>query len=952
VFDWGDRAMSGLLAARVDEGKFGDLFRFDLFWHSPDHAPIQIELADGHKVTATNVSSYKGVRVWEVPALPGSVGEARLDQAISKNSTNRLVIFHDGDEQVWRWPSRTTKGGSVISRSARHVHRVGSPDPRFIAKLDAIRLPSDVVVDVNDLLSRVRGAFDVETKNETKRASKLMAQMYGAVEKGYPADSDPKKRDHEISVTLARVLFLLFSDDTEMWKSVDGAPLPDLFQDFVKDHTERDGSDVAERFNALFKTLDTALKERGSLAPELAAFPYVNGGIFEEKITLPTLDNDFRDAVLAASAVDWSTISPAIFGSMFQSVRNAQTRRELGEHYTSEENILKTLNPLFLDELRTEFEHILTLKVSQRQKLHDLWTRLGDIRYMDPACGCGNFIIVAYRELRDLELRIMDALATITDGEEAVALPFDWTHLLKITLDHFYGIEIDEWPARIAETAMFLIDRQCDLKMKERFGIAPERLPIQKSAKIVVGNALVIDWADIAVPSANMIVAGNPPFLGISLRSASQTAELQAVWGGRYHGTLDYVTGWHACALRYFANFAGRWAFVATSSITQGEAVAPLFRPILDCGWQIKFAHRTFKWTSEASGQAAVHCVIVGFERASTARRLFNYPTPDSAPVEVNGVRNISPYLTDGATVIVDPASRPLNPQMGQVSYGNKPTDGGWLIVDDDALDEAAADPIAAKYLRLFVGARELLHGGARHCLWLVDSSAEERRSSAFVSDRVEGRRAFLLDSDATATRDYASNAHLFRQIAQPSVPYLCIPAHVSENRPYFLAAHFPPEVITSNANFLSEDADGLVFAVISSAMFMVWQRTVGGRLESRLRFNKLLSWNTFPLPALLEADRAAIIQAGVAVLQARKSLSDVPLADMYPPDGLDAGLAAAHDALDLVVDKAFGLKVGDEPTELERQEILFAKYLELTSGLLAGLNQDRPRRRAAGRQS
>jgi hypothetical protein len=952
VFDWDEIAMSDSLIAKADEEKFGDLFRLYLFWHGPDHPPIQVELEDGQKVTATNVSSYKGVRVWEVPAIPGSANEAKLDQAIAKNSTNRLVIFHDGVKQIWRWPSRTTKGGGVISRPARHVHHIGSPDPQFGAKLDAIRLPGEVVVDVNELLSRVRSAFDVETKNETKRASKLMAQMYAAVEKGYLADTDPNKRDHEISVTLARVLFLLFGDDTEMWKSADDEPLPNLFQDFVKDHTERNGADIAEKFNALFKAMDTAPSDRGDPASEFMVFPYVNGGIFKERITLPTLDREFRDAVLAASVVDWSTISPAIFGSMFQSVRDAQTRRELGEHYTSEENILKTLNPLFLDELRAEFEHILTLKIGQRQKLHDLWKRLGDIRYMDPACGCGNFIIVAYRELRDLELRIMDALATLTDGEHAVTLAADWTHLLRVTLDHFYGIEIDEWPARIAETAMFLIDRQCDLKMRERFGIAPERFPIQKSATIVVGNALVIDWEDIVKPSANVIVAGNPPFLGISLRSATQTAELRAVWGARYHGTLDYVTGWHASALRYFASTDGQWAFVSTSSITQGEGVAPLFRPILDGGWQIKFAHRTFKWTSEALGQAAVHCVIVGFERAPVARRLFNYLTIDGPPVEVNGVKNISPYLTDGPTVIVDPVSMPLNPQMGQVSYGNKPTDGGWLIVNDDALDEAMADPIAAKYLRPFVGARELLHGGVRHCLWLVDCTPAEMKRSAFISDRVEKRRAFLLDSDAAATRDYASNAHLFRQIAQPSVPYLCIPAHVSENRPYFLAAYFSAEVITSNANFLSEDANGLVFAVISSTMFMVWQRTVGGRLESRLRFNKLLSWNTFPLPPLSKADSDAIIQAGKAVLEARKSLSDIPLADMYSPGGLDQGLQAAHDSLDSTVDKAFGLKAGHDPTELERQDILFEKYLELTSGLFAGSTAVRARRRAARRRS
>lgn len=923
--------MTDSLVRKAEGDDLGRFFRLDLFWSAPDHAPIKIELGDDLHVTAHNVSSYRGVRVWEVPALPGSAVEAQLDHAIAKTSTNRLVIFREGDKQVWRWPSRSTKGVGVISRPARHVHRVGSPDPRFEAKLDAIRLPSDVQVDVNELLARVRGAFDVETKNETKRASKLMAQMYAAVDKGYPTGSDPKKRDHEISVTLARVLFLLFGDDTEMWKDAYGEPLPDLFQDFVKDHTERDGSDIANRFNALFEALNMRPADRRDLPDALAVFPYVNGGIFREPITLPDLDEDFRKAILEASAVDWTAISPAIFGSMFQSVRDARTRRELGEHYTSEENILKTLKPLFLDELRAEFDAALLRETSKKQinALNSLWRKLGDIRYLDPACGCGNFIIVAYRELRDLELDVMGALADLQQGESSATLDADWTQLLKVTLDHFYGIEIDEWPARIAETAMFLVDRQCDLKMKVRFGVAPERLPIQKSATIVVDSALQVDWSSVVAPSTSTIVAGNPPFLGISLRSAAQTAELRSVWGSRYHGTLDYVTGWHACALDYFAHVDGRWAFVTTNSITQGEVVAPLFRPIIASGWQIKFAHRTFKWTSEAAGQAAVHCVVVGFERAPKQRRLFDYPKIDSAPLEVTGVKNINPYLIDAPDVLVESATHPLSPQMGEVTYGNKPTDGGWLIVDDEELASAEADPVAQKYVRPFVGARELLHGHWRHCLWLVSSTAAERMSSPFISARVKGRRKFLLDSDAASTRAYADQAHLFRQISQPSVPYLCIPAHVSENRPYFLAGHFGPEVITSNANFLSEDEDGMVFAVISSSMFMTWQRTVGGRIKSDIRFNKLSSWNTFPLPDLSASDRSAIIAAGKAVLGVRKEQGDVALADMYPAAGLAQDLQAAHEDLDRKVDKAFGLEPGRHVTELERQEILFSKYVE-----------------------
>ncbi len=945
--------MSSDLVSQSEKRAYGDLFRLDLNWGAPDHPPITLELDDGETLTATNVSSYKGLRVWECPSLPGSVLEAKLEQLIAKTTTNRLVIFHDDDKQIWRWPSRTSDGAGVTSRPARHEHRNGSPNPTFATKLDAIRLPDDIVLDVNAVLTKVRDAFDVETKRETKRASKLMAMMYAAVEKGYPASFDPAKRDHQISVTLARVLFLLFGDDTEMWTDGQGEPLPDLFQNFVKDHTSRDGSDIGRRINELFEALDRPPDARTRTPTELKAFPYVNGGIFKEPIQLPQLDKDFRDTLLKAAAVDWATISPAIFGSMFQSVRDARTRRELGEHYTSEENILKTLNPLFLDELRLGLADALARDSLQKRvnALNKLWSHLGDLRYMDPACGCGNFIIVAYRELRAIELDIMSSLADLQHGQGSETLGADWTSLLRVTLDHFYGIEIDEWPARLAETAMFLVDRQCDLKLKERFGMAPERLPIQHEARIIVGNALELDWADILKPSSNVVVAGNPPFLGISLRSAKQTVELRAVWGQRYHGTLDYVTGWHARALEYFARHDGRWALVSTNSITQGEAVAPLFRPIFGLGWQIKFGHRTFKWTSEATGQAAVHCVIIGFERSPLVKRLFDYPRADAQPVEVAGVKNISPYLTDSPTVIVEPSSRPLNPQLGEVSYGNKPTDGGWLIIGADEYADVASDAIAVTYIRPYVGARELLHGGSRYCLWLVDAPAGDLRRSAVLRQRVAGVREFRLRSKASSTREATETAHLFRQIAQPTTPYLCIPAHVSENRPYFLTARFGPHVVTSNANFLTVDADGFEFAIVSSSMFITWQKTVGGRLESRLRFNKLLTWNTFPLPTIVPEVRRKMINAGKQVLAARERVSETSLADMYPSTGVASDLQEAHDTLDRAVDGAFGLARRDV-TQLERQAVLFERYLEMTTGLLHSkpARSKQSRRRVAGK--
>jgi hypothetical protein len=937
MLDRSDYAMTEDLITKADSGEFRDLFLVDLFWHSPDQPPIEIGLGDGRKVKATNVSSFKGVRVWEVPAVPGSAAEALFDQAIAKNSTNRLVIFHDDVKQVWRWPSRTNKGGGVISRPARHVHRVGMPDQQFSAKLDAIRLPNDVVLDVNELLSRVRGAFDVETKNETKRASKLMAQMYAAVEKGYPAGASTRKRDHEISATLARVLFLLFGDDTEMWKNSAGEYMPDLFQDFVKDHTARDGSNIAERLNALFNALNSAPENRSGLQPELTKFPYVNGGIFEEPITLPALDQDFRDAILAASAVDWSAISPAIFGSMFQSVRDAQTRRELGEHYTSEENILKTLNPLFLDELRAEFEHILLLKVGRRQKLSELWKKLGDIRFMDPACGCGNFIIVAYRELRDLELRIMDALATITQGEDAVTLDYDWTHLLKVALDHFYGIEIDEWPARIAETAMFLIDRQCDLKMRERFGIAPERLPIQRSARIVVNNALRIDWAQVCPPSDNVIVAGNPPFIGTKERSASQNDDLRLVWGARYDGYLDYVTGWYAKAISYFDRQHGTWAFVSTNSISQGQAVPTLWAQILGSGWRVKFAHRTFPWTSEATGGAAVHCVIVGFTKDAQVKPiLFDH---GSGPLNERTlqVNEINAYLVDGPNILVQKRMHPISPYLPEVVAGSKAVDWGFLTVEPEEYDTVAADSLAARYLRPYKGGDELINDLQRWCLWFVGADLDALMQSSLLRARLNEVRERRLASPKVLTQKGASTPHLFEQRRQPKSEYLGIPQTFTENRKYATVAKLSPDVIASLKLFTSQDPDGYLFSIVSSSMFITWQRTVGGRLKSDPSFTNTIVWNTLPLPPVSPEDRDRIIDAGKDIIAARNLAPNKSLAQHYDPDSMSVELIAAHNALDALVDAAFGSSQACE-SERERQQILFARYEELTAPLLANV--------------
>jgi len=906
------------LLPKVDRGDFQEVFIEDLNWLAPDvKQTVSVTDDDGRKVSAHNVASYKGLRVWVCDERPGSALEAELDRLIAKTTTDRLVIFDGDQEQVWRWPVRRAKDGSVSSRLTSHRHKKGDPDPKFAARLEIIRMPFDVVLDANAVLGKVRHAFDTEAQNESKRASKLMANMYAAVEKAYPTTADPKKRDHEISVTLARILFLMFGDDTEMWQT-------DAFRNVIQHETRPDGSDLAHVLNELFTFLDTAKPVQVPTGFE--GFKYVNGGIFDEKINLPTLGRDFRNAILDACAVDWSGISPAIFGSMFQSVRDAETRRALGEHYTSEENILKTLNPLFLDELRDELAVALARDTTQKKvnALNRLWDRLGAIRFMDPACGCGNFIIVAYRELRAIELQVMEALYDLRDKHQ---LSLDAKSDLKVTLDHFYGIEIDEWPARIAETAMFMMDRQSDLKLQERFGQAPERLPIQREAKILVENALQVDWSDMLPPSNDVVVAGNPPFHGHKERSPQETADLRLAWDTANTQHLDFVTGWYAKALEYFGERTrGSWAYVSTNSVCQGEGVAQLFQPILEAGWRIRFAHRPFRWTSEASGAAAVHVVIVGFDRdSSSAARLFEHAD------EPLVVANISPYLVDGPNVLVTPRRSVLSHALEPLRAGSTPIDWGSLMVESEDMAAVRADPVASRYLRPYLGGKELINGLDSWCLWMDDPAVEVAalRKSPILRTRLDAIARERSRSGRAATRALAATPHLFGERRQPAGAYLGIPQTFTENRDFATAARVSEDTIASIKLFTHPDPDGFLFSIVSSTMFIIWQKTIGGRLKSDPSFSSSLVWNNFPLAPLASDKRERVCAAGEGVLGARARFAGKTLAQLYNPAGMPAELKLAHQALDREVDSLFDLRV-QEPSLLQRQEALFSRYLDL----------------------
>ena len=768
-----------------------------------------------------------------------------------------------------------------------------------------------------------------EQEEASIRAARVMADLYEALDgSGYS--------DHEASIFLIRTLFCLYGDDAGLWER-------DLFAEFLDTRTREDGSDLGAQLAVLYQTLKTPMERRQSTLDELTArFPYVNGGIFEERLNIPSFSSTMRDELMRACAFDWSGISPAVFGSLFQAVKSPEARRELGEHYTSETNILKTLGPLFLDELRQKFaDH-----VHDAKKLTDLRKELAELRIMDPACGCGNFLVVAYRELRSLDTEILVRIRELElarkDNDEFQATMFfddRGEHAeIMVQLDHFFGIEIEEWPARIAQTALHLAHHQANREMERLLGQAPSILPLSTSAHITIGNALRTEWTEVCPPSPTVRIVGNPPFIGQSMRSEEQTDDLRFVWGDGYDGYLDYVTGWFIKASQYFYAVprGGRFAFVSTNSIAQGAPVAALFRPLLEGGWRIRFAHQTFAWTSEAPGAAAVHCVITGFDRGAPHEKarpaLFTYLSPKALP-EAVPVDHINPYLVEGPDIFVDKRTTPLAPILPTVRFGSKPADGGHLIVEAKDYPRFAADTIAAKYLRPFRMGREVVRGLDRWCLWMHTEDFDPRDidRSPILKERVRACATFRQGSKKKATVLGAQTAHLFQENHQPSEPYVAIPRVVSETRLFYTAAHLSEEVIAGDQLYTALDPDGFLFAIISSSMLMTWQMTIGGRLESRLRFANKVVWNTLPLPEVSDKQRADIIAAGQGVLEARAEQPGTSLADMYNPLAMSPSLLKAHRALDRAVDRAFGARKALETNE-QRLAILFKRYQEMTA--------------------
>lgn len=777
-------------------------------------------------------------------------------------------------------------------------------------------------------------------------AAELMGKLHDALKaSGY--DGHPLER------LLVRLLFCLFADDTGIFNELG------LLETYITDRTAEDGSDLGSKLSELFQVLNTPVERRQkSLDEDLARFPYINGDLFAEPLPIPAFNRAMRDRLMEACAFSWEKISPAIFGALFQSVMNAKQRRAKGAHYTTEKNILKVIEPLFLDDLRAELARILELKRGREAALRVFQDKLAGLNLFDPACGCGNFLIIAYRELRLLEIEVLKALYSNVFNRPGLSrseFAFDVASLTKVDVNQFNGIEIDEFPARIAETAMWMMDHIMNNRLSAEFGKPVARFPLKARANIVHGDALEIDWTTVLAPERCSYLLGNPPFLGAKVQSDAQRAQVRQIAAlGKSGGTLDFVAAWFIKAGAYVQASRARVGFVSTNSITQGEQVAQLW-PILfqRYGLEIAFAHRTFNWGSDARGKAHVHVVAIGLTRRDdepTEKRLFSYPNINGEPDESRHAA-LSPYLFDASKLadrhlVVREVGRSLT-DAPKVIIGSKPIDGGYYIMTGAEKDAfIAAEPGAEPFIRPYVGAEEYINGGDRWIAVLDGIAPQTLRSFPRLMGLVDQVRRYRLgelpprlkpDSDpkkaSDGSRALATTPIKFHVTVVPTEPFLCIPKVSSERRHYVPLGWLEPPTVPSDLVFVVRETVPWRFATMTSAMHMAWLSHIGGRLKSDYRYSASLVYNTFPWPTPNDIDKAKLDTLAQAVLDARAAHPGATLADLYDPDVMPADLRKAHRALDLTVDRLY--RKAPFESDRERVEHLFMLYEKMTAGLL-----------------
>jgi hypothetical protein len=779
---------------------------------------------------------------------------------------------------------------------------------------------------------KVRIAAEEDPVN--MKAAELMGQLHDRL-------AERKYVGEQLEVLLVRIMFMFFADDTGIFGE------NDYLTGYLERNTRDDGTDLGSTLNFLFDLVNMPEEDRPNdyrNNREINGFRYINGGLFAEYFRPAPFDARGRNTLLECARFNWAAVSPAIFGSMFQNVMTAETRRNLGAHYTSETNILKVINPLFMDDLRDQFEN----SYSNKTELRRLLEKIKNIGIFDPACGCGNFLVISYRELRSLEIDIWKRLAELEHWEKAISLIDITEQFAGINVDNMYGIEIEEFPSQIARAALWLQDHIMNMKVSEAFGSYYVRLPLSHSPNILHDNALSVDWRQFAPATRVGFIASNPPFLGSKYQSKIQRSEVGIVFqNSRSAGILDYVTAWYRLAAAYIEGTEIECGFVSTNSITQGEQVGVLWRELAPFGININFAHRTFAWTSEAKGAAAVFVVIIGFStRSRQNKTLWMYPDIKGDAI-ASSVATINPYLVDAPFVAIENRRTPLCP-VPSVGIGNKPIDGGYYLFTPEEKDAfIAEEPGAAQFFRRWVGSREFLNGIERWCLWVGDLKPSDIRSMPKVADRIDKVRRYRLgeiaakgkDDDGNITRNdqtkkLAATPTRFHVENFPDSAFLVLPEVSSERRFYVPFGYLSPPTMASNLVKILPQANQYIFGILSSAIHMSWMRQVAGRLEGRYRYSIGIVYNNFPWPENpTDQQKSRVEEAAQKVLDVRQVYLDQgqTLADLYDPLSMPGDLLQAHRKLDTAVDRCYRRQPFTDETN--RLKYLFALYQHYSTG-------------------
>ena len=754
-----------------------------------------------------------------------------------------------------------------------------------------------------------------------RKAAESMAKLHNQLR-------DDNYTGHDLEILLVRLVFCMFADDAGIFDR-------QTLYDFIKQRTSEDGSDLGLRLIQVFQTLRTPVDQRqSSLDEAIASLPYVNGGLFEQPIAAPYFTSQMRLEILKAMELDWSKVSPAIFGSMFQGIMDDTQRRNLGAHYTSEVNILRVIKPLFLDDLYAEYA--VALRAGPRKKfdkLRKLQDKLASLKFLDPACGSGNFLVITYRELRKLEHKIVASLAKNADQQDMFASAGEGVGSLKVNVNQMYGIEIEEFPSLVAQVALWLTDHQMNMEYSAESGRTFKRIPLTASATIVNDNALTKDWAEVIAPSELNYILGNPPFIGAAFKSKEQSQELLSVFNDKNLLKLDFVAGWYFKSVDFMKkNPAIQTALVSTNSIVQGEQVPLLWGRLFEKGAKINFAHRTFKWTNDAKGNAAVYCTIVGFALFDKPeKRIFEYADIKGEPNEIQA-KNINGYIIDAPNIFIEKQRQPLS-EVPNMIRGSIPYDGGNLLMSQEEYDEVITrEPQIVKMIRRYGGAYEMLNNKWRYCLWLADASPADIKSSSFILERVKATKDFREAATTSSVHGKKHTPTLFGDLRQPNSDYLLFPRVSSERRDYMPIGYFTKDTIVADSAYAIPNATLYHFAVLTSRMHMAWMRAVAGRLKSDYRYSKDIVYNNFIWPETTDAQKTEIETLAQNILDARAQFPSSSLADLYDPLTMPPVLAKAHTTLDHAVDKLYSKTPFTSDTE--RVALLFEKYQEHTNVL------------------